>query len=202
MLTASASGLYVFAAQCPTPPILYLRFAGSLAVAAQDSRPSGSLLLSCEASSSSASCRFIPAHIAVGTAIAGCPPHRPGRALISASGSYLGWVAARLAVGRTLAHPWDTRSPALSRVRVRWKSVLLDPQPSLLTLRRRTYRLCSNDSSVLCRSVTPRRRACGPCGLSLRPPTCCRIGLRCLRGLPVLVHEVSRRAVGSSTTPD
>src|SRR5215471_15775169 len=24
---------------------------------------------------------------------------------------------------------------------------------------------------------------------------------RCLRGLPVLVHEVSRRAVGSSTTP-
>ena len=26
----------------------------------------------------------------LGTAIAGCPPHRPGRALISASGSYLG----------------------------------------------------------------------------------------------------------------
>src|SRR5215831_18678162 len=25
---------------------------------------------------------------------------------------------------------------------------------------------------------------------------------RCLRGLPVLVHEVSRRAVGSSTTPN
>jgi hypothetical protein len=74
---------------------------------------------------------------------------------------------------RTLPHPWDTRSPALSRVRVKWKSVLLDPQPSLLTLRRRAFRLCSNDSSVLCRSVTPRRRACGPYGLSLRPPTCC-----------------------------
>ena len=28
--------------------------------------------------------------IAVGTTITGCPPHRPGRALISASGSYLG----------------------------------------------------------------------------------------------------------------
>src|SRR5260370_12472242 len=28
--------------------------------------------------------------IAVGTTIAGCPPHGPGRALISASGSYLG----------------------------------------------------------------------------------------------------------------
>src|SRR5438128_4538073 len=43
--TASASGLYLFAAQSPTPPILYLRFTASLAVAAQDSRPSGSLLL-------------------------------------------------------------------------------------------------------------------------------------------------------------
>jgi hypothetical protein len=62
MLTASASGLYIFGAQCPTPPILYLRFTASLAVAAQDSRPSGSLLLSCKALSSSTSCRFIPAH--------------------------------------------------------------------------------------------------------------------------------------------
>src|SRR5271169_4244721 len=62
IFTASASGLYVFAAQCPTPPILYLRFAASLAVAAQDSRPSGSLLLSRKELSSSASCRFSPAH--------------------------------------------------------------------------------------------------------------------------------------------
>jgi hypothetical protein len=30
-----------------------------------------------------------------------------------------------------------TRSPALSRVRVEWESVLLELQPSLLTLRRR-----------------------------------------------------------------
>ena len=51
-----------FRGSIPTPPILYLRFAGSLAVAAQDSRPSGSLLLSRKASSSSASCRFTPAH--------------------------------------------------------------------------------------------------------------------------------------------
>src|SRR5216683_5389472 len=42
-----------------------------------------------------------------------------------------------VSVGRTLPHPWDTRSPALGRVRVKWMSVLLDPQPSLLTLRRR-----------------------------------------------------------------
>jgi hypothetical protein len=59
-----------------------------------------------------------------------------------------------MSVWRTLAHPWDTRSPALSRVRVKWKSVLLDPQPSLLTLRRHACRHCSNDSSVLCRSVS------------------------------------------------
>ena len=51
-----------FRGSIPTPPILYLRFAGSLTVAAQDSRPSGSLLLSCKDSSSSASGRFIPAH--------------------------------------------------------------------------------------------------------------------------------------------
>src|SRR5438552_220145 len=33
--------------------------------------------------------------IAVGTIIADRPPHGPGRALISASGSYLGYVAAK-----------------------------------------------------------------------------------------------------------
>ena len=43
-----------------------------------------------------------------------------------------------------------------------WKSVLLDQPPSLLTLRRRAFRPCSSDSSVLCRCVTPRRRARGP----------------------------------------
>jgi hypothetical protein len=47
-----------FRGSIPAPPILYLRFAGSLAVAAQDSRPSASLLLSCEALSSSTSCRL------------------------------------------------------------------------------------------------------------------------------------------------
>src|ERR1700751_4134246 len=51
-----------FRSWIPSPPILCLRFAGSLAVAAQDARPSGSLLLSCKALSSSTSCRFIPAH--------------------------------------------------------------------------------------------------------------------------------------------
>ncbi len=57
--TASASGLYLFAAPSPTPPILYLRFTASLTVAAQDSRPSGSLLLSRKALSSST---FMPVY--------------------------------------------------------------------------------------------------------------------------------------------
>src|SRR5262250_1518194 len=61
--------------------ILYLRFVVSLAVATQDSRPSGSLLLSRKELSSSASCRFSPAHrngdlIGIGAAVARGPlPH-------------------------------------------------------------------------------------------------------------------------------
>src|SRR5215472_19262253 len=51
-----------FRSWIPTPPILCLRFVGSLAVATQDSRPSGSLLLSRETLSFSTSCRFSPAH--------------------------------------------------------------------------------------------------------------------------------------------
>ena len=56
------------------------------------------------------------------------------------------------------------------------------------------FRLCSNDSSLLCRRVTPRRRTRGPCGLSLLPPSC--DGLSSQASLPVLVHEVSRRVWG------
>src|SRR5438094_1562880 len=51
-----------FRSRIPTPPIPCLRFSVSLAVAVQDSGPSGSLLLSRKALSSSTSCRFIPAH--------------------------------------------------------------------------------------------------------------------------------------------
>src|SRR6266542_2073685 len=60
--TASASGLYLFVAQSPTPPILYLRFTASLTVAVQDSRPSGSLVLSRKALSSSTFMPVYPAH--------------------------------------------------------------------------------------------------------------------------------------------
>ena len=62
ILTASASGLDVFAAQLPTPPIPCLRFTESLAVSAQDSGPRGSLILSRKNFAFFASCRFSPAH--------------------------------------------------------------------------------------------------------------------------------------------
>ena len=48
------------------------------------------------------------------------------------------------------------------------------------------FRLCSNDSSVLFRRVTPRGRTCGPCGYSLRPPSCC-----------LVLPQVSPRSPGS-----
>src|SRR5213592_4735752 len=43
----------------------------------------GSLLLRCRAPASPSPCRFIPAHIAVGTALAGGPPRRSQRALLT-----------------------------------------------------------------------------------------------------------------------
>jgi hypothetical protein len=46
--------------------------------------------------------------------------------------------------------------------------------------------LCSNDSSVLYRRVTPRGRTCGPCGYCLRPPSCC-----------LVLQQVSPRSPGS-----
>ena len=41
-----------------------------------------------------------------------------------------------------------------------------------------------NGVGTLCRCPTPRRRSCGPCGLSLRPPSCCWLAAE--------VSEVSR----------
>src|SRR5512146_2638177 len=58
-----ASGM-IFSELDTTPPILCLRFAAYLTIGlAQDSRPSGSLVLTRKALSSSTPCRFIPAHI-------------------------------------------------------------------------------------------------------------------------------------------
>jgi|SRR5215470_12156970 len=84
----------------------------------------------------------------------------------------------------------------------RMESVLLDPQPSLLTLRRRY--------SVLVRMIHRYYAAvrllkdvhAGRAAYAFARRPAVWLDRRCLRGLPVLVHEVSRRAVGSSTTPD
>src|SRR5215470_1406533 len=74
--TASASGLYIFAAQWPTPPILYLRFTASLTVAVQDSRPSGSLLLSRKALSSST---FMPVYPGAHKSLLHSEPDKPNK---------------------------------------------------------------------------------------------------------------------------
>jgi hypothetical protein len=59
MLTASASGLYIFAAQSPTPPIPLFTLRRAPRDAQRKTRgQSGSLLLLCKASSSSASDRL------------------------------------------------------------------------------------------------------------------------------------------------
>src|SRR5450756_2951220 len=56
--------------------------------------------------------------------------------------------------------------------------------------------LCSSDSSVLLRCPTPPRRAPGSYGYCLLPAACHVVHFRHLRGLPVLVHGVYRRAWG------
>ena len=97
-----------FRGSMATPPILYLRFAGSLAVAAQDSRPSGSLLLSCKTLSSSPSCRFIPAHK---------NPHllqcRRCQALLSVLTRALRRVR-HFALGEAVPYPTKARSQSVS----------------------------------------------------------------------------------------
>src|SRR3984893_267959 len=135
--------------------------------------------------------------IAVGTTIADCPPHGPGRALISASGSYRGWITAkRTARPHTrppVGHAQTRSVSGTCQMEERSPRSAAFPPHSPPTM----LRLCSNDSSVLCRCVTPRRRTCEPCGLSLLSPSChTNRGSRHPRGLPVLVHEVSRRVWG------
>src|ERR1700719_3686022 len=58
----SASGLHLFGAEYPPRLSSVYASLNTSRYPAQDSRPSGSLLLSREELSSSASCRFIPAH--------------------------------------------------------------------------------------------------------------------------------------------
>jgi hypothetical protein len=84
---------------------------------------------------------------------------------------------------------------ALCRVRVGLTGVLLDQRPSP-PLSADEFPPLFEWFIGLCRCVTPRGRTHGPCGSAFarRPPAW--LTRRCLRGLPVLVLEVSRRAWG------
>jgi len=103
---------------------------------------------------------------------------------------------------RTLASPWDTLYPALCRERVRLMSVLLDqpvfpphsPRQSPVFVRviHRYYTAVRLLEDVHAGSTA----LASPAVLWSASIT------EYLRGLPVLVHEVSRRALGSLTTQD
>src|ERR1017187_9550025 len=95
-----------------------------------------SLLLSCKALSSSTTCRFIPAHVAVGTAIADRPPHRSVRAALPHTALTLDDGIEANFTSRTPRNPWDTDFPALCRARVEFRNILLGPRSSLHHLRR------------------------------------------------------------------
>src|ERR1019366_8083770 len=87
-------------------------------------------------------------------------------------------------------------NPALCRVRVRWKSVLLDQQPSLLTLRQQCpvfVRMDHRYYAAVC-LLNDVHADLVVRAFARRPATW--LSRKCLRGLPVLVHEVSRRVCG------
>src|SRR5208337_1524256 len=86
--------------------------------------------------------------------------------------------------------------PALRRVRVRLTDVLLDQRPSLLILRQRLpvlVRMIHRYSATV-RLLGVVHAGCTAIAFSRPPATL--YGDRCLRGLPVLVQEVSRRVWG------
>jgi hypothetical protein len=103
-----------------------------------------------------------------------------------------GWTSTACPHTRPPKEHAQARSESTCQVNERSPCAAAFPPHSPLTM----FRLCSNALSVLCRGVTPRKRTCGPCGLSLTPRPAFPMERRCLRGLPVLVHEVSRRVWG------
>jgi hypothetical protein len=103
-------------------------------------------------------------------------------------------MASRAAT-RTSLNPWDTHYPALCRASGGLNGVLLGPRPSLPRLRRRSLffvRLVHRYYGAvrLLQSVRVRLVALG-----LRGPASSPFGPRRSRGLPVLVHVVSQRAL-------
>ena len=103
---------------------------------------------------------------------------------------------------RTPANRWDTLHPALSRERAWLVSVLLDQRPSLLTLRRQQAAIVRVIHRYYATVRLLKDVHAGRAALAFSRRSAGNNSCRHLRGLPVLVHEVSRRALGSSTTQD
>jgi hypothetical protein len=116
-----------------------------------------------------------PGAVAVGTNIAARPPHRSVRAELPHTAPALDFGVRRQSLRRTHCS-WhlETWNPALSPARAHTLAILLSPRPSLHHLRGFSSQVkrCSATSSVVRRSPTPRRRACGPYDYCLHPPTC------------------------------
>src|ERR1035438_9921483 len=115
----------------------------------------------------------------------------------------LSWMNSGQAYRLSVRSPTRTHADPLSVGYVPdGRSVLLDQQPSLLTLRQR----CSVFVRMIHRYYAAVRllgdghAGRTACAFSRRPTA--ELGSRHLRGLPVLLYEVSRRALGSSTTQD
>src|SRR5450759_921317 len=92
--------------------------------------------------------------------------------------------------------PLGYASPALFRVRAGLMSVLLDQRPSLLTLRQRfsvLVRMIHRYYTAV-RLLDDVHAGCVAIAFSRRPAVF--VPNRHRRGLPVLVHEVSRRVWG------
>jgi len=132
--------------------------------------------------------------VAVGTTIAHRPPRRSVRAALPHTAPVLDSNGRRNSAHRTPVGPGNTYAPALCRARVRRTEVLLDSRPSLHPLRpglrlvvRRLHRYYG--AIRLLRGVPVRLVVIG-----LPGPVPIYRGRP--RGLPVLVHIVSRRARG------
>ena len=131
--------------------------------------------------------------VAVGTDIADRPPRRSVRAALPHTAPVLDSNGRRNSAHRTPVGPWNTYAPARCRARVRRTEVLLDSRPSLHHLRR---------------SLRPLVRRLHWYYGAIRLLSGVHVGLVVIRlprpvptrehrrGLPVLVHIVSRRARG------
>src|SRR5271155_984502 len=102
----------------------------------------------------------LPAHIAVGTPIAGRPPHRSGRARFRHPAPTSGCLTSKRTSGLAVRGPAPgSRAPGsvsgacFADPRSPWSPALAPPAPPPVA------RLCSSASQLLCRSLTSLDRA-------------------------------------------